>query len=723
MKTQSVPEFPGLSRVVPLASGAMGSVYAAWQDELGRRVAVKTLRAELRDEAPQKTPQKARLAEQFVREARILASLDHPGIVAVHEAGRTELGPYYVMRFVHGQTIERSLDGRPPREVAQVFADVARALATAHRAGVLHRDIKPANVLVEAGGRAVLVDFGLATRTGATGAEDGLVGTLDYVAPELLEGASASMASDVYALGVTLYTTLTGRVPFPAAEVDEKLRSILEDDPLPPRALRVNVPRALQAICLKAMERAPGDRYASANDMARDLARFVAGDVVQAFPVRTRSLLRRKIQLHLADHADWARQGLIDDMQRAALEERYEHLDERQRGLLRGVFGSLPNLLLLVGILLSVFGPTLLALLTWEQQGPLFRIGLQALPFALLLVLGGWRARREDRPRALAAWLGAALLAAPLAFTLADLVPALRTVVDAQGVAHAILPGDLWLPRDEAEPWMQTGAWLLSWKLLLTSAGTLALALELFRRTRAAAFLWFVGLAGSGAAVCAARVAGWALLAPGWRWLLAGLGVLALAALGRAFDRSFQRDRALPFYGLAFLAALMVAPTYAELDLPMAFFGVAPQPSGVSWSLALHGLGFVTLGCVLHARGTALLRPLASLPLLAGLVFTLAAFAALSTQHFVVYELLLVGACVGHLVLGLALQRNALVLPAAVLLPFVIGAVSQRHVQALWAWSAAVLSGGALMIWLSFRLGAHRPPAGTVRRALGDPGS
>jgi len=524
----------------------------------------------------------------------------------------------------------------------------------------------------------------------------------------LLAGASASVAADVYALGASLYTVLAGRVPFPAAELGAKLRAIREDDPPLPRALRPEVPKALQAICLKAMERAPADRYASAAELAADLERFAKGDVVQALPVRSRQLLRRKIDLHLADHADWHEQGLLDERQRAALQQAYECLDEQAHGLLRGVLGSLPSLLLLVGILVSVFGPTVLLVVTWDEQDPFFRLALPAVPLLLLAALGVRRARDDDRRRAIACLAGAALLIAPLAFALADLVPALRAVVDATGTRHAIVPGPLWLPSDGSPAWLQTGALLLEWKLLITALSTVVVAALLYRRLRAAVFLWIVCLGGLGTVACGALAAGFGELPVGARWALAGLGSLATLAIGVHFDRSFRRDRAHPFYGMGFLAAILVVGTYAEHNLPMALFGVAQEPVGGLWSVTVHGLAFVAGGVLLHWRGTPLLQKTAGAPLFVGLLLTLGGLGPLSSTHAPYYEALLIAGCLGFLVLGLAVHRNSLVLPAAVALPIAIGSVSQRHVQALWAWAAAVVIGGAVLVLLSFRLSARR---------------
>ncbi len=710
--SEELPSFPGLSAVTPLESGGMGTVYRAWQDELARPVAVKTLRADL--------CASTELRELFQREAHILARLDHLGIVPVHAAGATERGPYYVMRLVEGVAVDRALAGKPVAQLAEVFRHIAEALATAHRAGVLHRDLKPANVLVEADGRAVLVDFGLSTRI-VPGephlVHEAIVGTPDYLAPEVLAGQGYSIASDVYALGATLYTTLTGRVPFPARQLDEKLRAIREDDPPLPRTLRADVPKPLQAICLKAMERAPADRYASADELARDLARFVRGDVVQALPVRSRSLLRRKIELQLVELGDWLEQGLIDERQRATLQHAYEHIDEEGRGLLRGLLGSLPNVLLFVGILLCVFGPLLLQLVTWEQMGAPVRIGLPAAPLALLAALGAWRWRALDRRRALACLFGAALLVAPLAFALADLVPALRVVYDESGTAHPLLPGDMFLPRSDSPAWMHTGAPLLHWKLLVTGGAALATAVLLYQRLRAAAFLWIACFAGLLSVVCLALVSGWNGLPHVAQWSIALLGALATIAAGLGLDRSFQRDRAQPFYGLGFVALVMATLSFLDEGLPFSVLGMTDKRLASDLAVVSHGLAFVAGGVLMHLRGTPLLRQTAGVPLLCGFLLTMVGLLGHSTHGALIGELVLVATCAGFLLLGLALHRNTLVLPAAIALPLVVGAVSQRHVQAVWAWSAAVVLGGALLVLLSFRISARRSESGANSRS------
>jgi hypothetical protein len=511
---------------------------------------------------------------------------------------------------------------------------------------------------------------------------------------------------------VTLYATLCGHMPFEAGTLEAKLRAIREDDPPLPRALRPGLARELQAICLKAMERSPADRYASAEELARDLERFLKGDPVQALPVRSAAMLRRKLELQLVELAEWERLGLVDEGQRLGLAHAYEKLDEQRRGLLRGTFTSVPNVLLLIGIVLCVFGPLILQVATWDEQGPAIRLLLPGLPLALLAAVGGQRWRAADRRRGLACLFGAALLVAPCAFALADLAPALSAVSDDTGALQPVRPGEMWLPPSDSPSWLLAGARRLEWKLVLTAALTLAAALALYRGTRSASFLWIACLSSMGAVVCLAALAGWHDWPSGLRWLLSMVGSLATIAVGAGFERSFRRERAWPFYGLGFCALVMSSIVYAERGLPLSLLGVPDTPDRAGWSHLIHGLLFTAAGVLADRRGTQLLRQLVGAPLFVGLVTTLVALASLVGSGGTVFEILLVAGCVAYLLLGLALHRHALVFPASIALPLAVGAVSQRHIAGLWAWSAAVVIGGATLVLTSFRLGAaRRPPA------------
>jgi tetratricopeptide (TPR) repeat protein len=278
------PAVPGYEILGELGRGAMGVVYRARQTSLGRLVALKMIRdAGLAG---------AEEVHRFRAEAQALARLQHPHIVQVHEVGTHEGRPYFVLEYVEGGSLDRRLGGAllAPGQAAELVQTLARAMDAAHQAGVVHRDLKPANVLVGADWLLKVTDFGLAkrldddsgrTRTGA------VVGTPSYMAPEQAAGRVKDVgpAADVYALGAILYELLTGRPPFKGASVLDTLELVRSQEPLPPRRLNPKAPRDLETICLKCLQKTPARRYASAGELAEDLARFRRGEPIRARPV------------------------------------------------------------------------------------------------------------------------------------------------------------------------------------------------------------------------------------------------------------------------------------------------------------------------------------------------------------------------------------------------------------------------------------------------------
>lgn len=261
-----------------IGQGGMGVVYRATQLRLHRTVALKVIAPELANDPS--------FRERFDRESTVTASIDHPHVVPVHEANELDGLLYIVMRYVEGQDLCSVISdsGRlDPVRAARLIAQVGAALDAAHVRGMVHRDVKPGNILVS--GRppeehAYLTDFGL---TKQVASDQGLtrtgewVGTLDYVAPEQIEGRMVDARTDVYALGCVLYEALTGQVPFQRDSSVAKMFAHM-NDPAPPMADTVpNLPSALDEVVRRAMAKDPADRYLSAGDFGRSAVAAAAG--------------------------------------------------------------------------------------------------------------------------------------------------------------------------------------------------------------------------------------------------------------------------------------------------------------------------------------------------------------------------------------------------------------------------------------------------------------
>ena len=266
-----------------IGRGGMGIVYRAYDRVLKRAVALKMIN----------DPRRAggKLLMRFTQEASIVARLHDPRLVPIFEVGSHQGKPYFVMELIEGQSLQRLLreEALPPRRVAEIVREVALALKHAHENAVIHRDVKPENILIDSSGNPRLMDFGLAIdeeteeRFTAPGA---ILGTPEYMSPEQAAGATTDLteATDIYALGAILYHALVGKPPFQATEMHRVIYKVITLEPTPPRRLDPKIHQDLETITLRCLMKEPTRRYGSAEEVADELGRFLAGEPILARP-------------------------------------------------------------------------------------------------------------------------------------------------------------------------------------------------------------------------------------------------------------------------------------------------------------------------------------------------------------------------------------------------------------------------------------------------------
>ena len=290
--SSKLPMVAGYEIVGILGEGGMGVVFKARQVRLDRFVALKMIRA-----GAGARPQDL---ARFEAEAQAVAAIEHPNIVKIFDVGEYADMPYCSLEYLSGGTLAKLIGGKPQpvADAAQIVWTLASAMEVAHKGGIVHRDLKPANVLIAADGTLKISDFGLVkrleddssqTRTGS------ILGTPNYMSPEQAKGETQKVgpAADQYALGAILYELLTGRPPFQGTSVLDTLDQVRKKEPVPPSQLQPKIPRDLETICLKCLEKEPVRRYADVTALAEDLRRFRAGEPIVARPVsRAEHLLR-----------------------------------------------------------------------------------------------------------------------------------------------------------------------------------------------------------------------------------------------------------------------------------------------------------------------------------------------------------------------------------------------------------------------------------------------
>ncbi len=361
-QTSSLPSLAG-TRVgeyeieCEIARGGMGVVYRAKQAKLGRPVALKLISSGVLASEEER--------KRFRTEAEAAARLHHPGIIAIHDIGSWGGYEYFTMTLVNGTTLQEVVNSRSldDRGSAKLVSEVSRAVAYAHRASIVHRDLKPENILLDENGRPLVADFGLAkwhrdgamiTRTGA------ILGTPHYMSPEQASGRTdVGFPADIYSLGSILYALLTGCPPHQGDSAAEILRSVLHDEPISPRTFRRDISADLETICMTAMAYEPIARYGSADLLADDLDRYLAGEEIAA-----------------------STSGILDRMAREI--RRDQHLD---------YFQSWGNTLIRIGVIIFVTH-CLIHVLLQQDFPPLTSYWLPRIAMLGLIFAEFYRSRR-----------------------------------------------------------------------------------------------------------------------------------------------------------------------------------------------------------------------------------------------------------------------------------------------------------------------------------------
>lgn len=264
-----------------IGQGGMGSVYKVYDTKLNRTVALKIISTEHNIKEKRK--------KRFLQEIKATAQLNHPNIVQVLEAGETPQN-YFTMEYLEGGTLSPLIESRSlkPVQAAIIVQKIAEALYYAHKNGIIHRDIKPSNIMFNMNKEPKLMDFGLSKMIDV---DDNLsksgeaLGTPAYMSPEQANGNETEPQSDIYSLGATLYEMLTYKQVFEGESYYDILNKVFHEDPIPPRELNSDIPKDLQAICLKALQKKPQNRYANARNFAKDLKNFVERKPVSARPI------------------------------------------------------------------------------------------------------------------------------------------------------------------------------------------------------------------------------------------------------------------------------------------------------------------------------------------------------------------------------------------------------------------------------------------------------
>lgn len=400
----------GYSSAERIGEGSFGVVYRARQKATGEEVAIKVLAPSICADP--------KFRERFMGEAERLRSLSSRSIAGFLDAKLDGKTPFIVMPFAKGRPLGRFLEESDFPEIAKVLHKICLAVREAHRKGIVHCDLKPGNIIVNDANEPLILDFGISVlapeATVAESSSSTMIGTPAYMAPEQARGGIRAPQTDIYALGVVLYELLTRRVPFEGPTVHDVIQMHLHDVPLLPSMVDPKVPDNLQRICLKAMEKNLGDRYADIGEMIVDLETHLDGRPVRTRPLLYDNLLIHRAEQHLDQIRTWTVQGLLSREESHRLSAAYASLTSRGLpAIMEGRHFRFWQTLVYISGWAFLNGATIWLSLHWTSLERAFRLALGSVPAVSTLLLAALM-HRLQRYRLTFTALIVTILAVPL---------------------------------------------------------------------------------------------------------------------------------------------------------------------------------------------------------------------------------------------------------------------------------------------------------------------
>ncbi len=607
---EPAPVLPGFQIERKLGEGSLGVVYAAHDEKLNRRVAIKVLRRRADEQ----------VRRRVLDEARKAAALGDPAVVTIFSVLDEADPPAIVMEWIEGFPLDHFASQLSFEQKARLLREVARGLATAHARGLVHRDLKPDNVIVGPDMRPRILDFGLALSLEEAGRQQGgFEGTPLYASPEQALGRPLTAASDVFSFGSLMFKVLTGRPPFAGATTAQVLEAIAATAPPFLREVALGVPEDLQAVCLACLAWNPADRP-TASELALELGRFLLGEPVRLKPKLYDDLLRQSVSEYSSQARAWESQSIISREERDALEivhrrlladEDHWIIDARRITLFQTILSG-ATWLAVVATILTVW-------MLRDELGPTWRWMLPAY-FTATLFIAGYAAQRERETLAAATFLaGAALAVAPC---LLSLLAELRLFTAAAPNVTQLFAGTF-----------------TNQQVFASSLAALVVSVACLWRLKMTGFAWTTATLVSAAYIGFLLLFNWLDQKPETKALWC-LPLAAMEPVALALERKGRVRWTLPFHLVALLALVagldviaLNGPTLKMLGVDSARWHYFDQSRLTALSFVLNGSFFLALMLITERAASLDLRRASKLLEVLAIVHTLSALFANALNH------------------------------------------------------------------------------------------